>query len=83
MKRNAVAILFFRVSDNSGSATVSGGIYRAGNQLKGFAPKTFRSGRYRYNWRAGSRVEHLSFCLLAQDAAGNRSTRRCAVVSVN
>jgi hypothetical protein len=83
VRRHGVAILFFKVTDNSGSASVSGGVYRGSRPLKRFAPKRFRNGRYHFNWRATGRVEHLRFCLRAQDAAGNKSLRRCAAISVN
>ena len=83
MKRSGVAILFFKVSDNSGSATVEGGVYRQANELKHLGPTRFRNGRYRFTWRATSRPEHLQFCLRARDAAGNMSGKKCAAVSVN
>ena len=82
MRRKAVAILFFKLSDNSGSASVDGGVYRRGKELKHFGPKTFRNGRYRFTWRAPGKIEHVRFCLSARDRAGNQSGRRCALVSV-
>jgi FG-GAP repeat len=83
VKRSAVALLFFRVSDNSGSASVEGGVYRQGNELKHLGPKKFRNGRYRFTWPSTSRPEHVRFCLTARDAAGNTSGKKCAAISVN
>jgi hypothetical protein len=83
VRRGAVAILFFKVSDNSGSASVDGGIYRGAKELKHLGPKTFRNGRYRFTWRATKKVEHVGFCLTAKDRSGNSSGKKCAVVSVN
>jgi hypothetical protein len=83
VKRGALAILFFKVSDDSGSARVEGGVYRRARELKHLGPKTFRNGRYRFTWRATRKVEHVSFCLTARDGSGNTSGKKCAVVSVN
>ena len=82
VRRKAGAMLFFTLSDNSGGASVDGGVYRRGKELKHFGPKTFRNGRYRFTWRASGKIEHVRFCLSARDRAGNQSGRRCALVSV-
>ena len=68
--------------DLQGGASVDGGVYRRGKELKHFGPKTFRNGRYRFTWRASGKIEHVRFCLSARDRAGNQSGRRCALVSV-
>jgi subtilisin family serine protease len=82
VKRKEIAILYFRVFDNNGSAIADGGVYRGRKQLEHFGPKTYRNGRHGFRWRAGPKAGRARFCLKARDASGNRSKQSCAVVHV-
>jgi hypothetical protein len=75
----------FRVSDNSGVASVALGVYEGKAEVWS---KVYRSAQadapspvFFATWRP-SRVGRYSFCVLAQDAAGNHSRASCATVTV-
>lgn len=74
--------LTFRVSDNSGSAAVTAGVFR-GKQLltRHRYPLQPLNGRYFMNWRPATAGSYM-FCVLAEDAAANQSKLSCAAVTV-
>ncbi len=82
VKRRKVAKLSFDVADNSGKATVTAALFRSGRIVKSFGAEEVTNGGYYVNWRALGPRQTLSFCVLAQDAAGNKSKQSCAAVRV-
>jgi hypothetical protein len=72
----------FTVRDNSGRASVVAAVFRRNTRLRHWGPETVSSGAYHVTWRAPARRRLLSFCVQAQDAAGNQSKESCARVKV-
>ena len=82
VKHKKKALLRFRVSDDSGSSAVVAGVFRKSAKLVQFGPETLDNGSYHVEWRAPSKKQRLTFCVLAQDAAGNQSKQICAAIRV-
>jgi hypothetical protein len=70
------------MSDNSGKASVVAGVFRRGRRLRQWGPEILDSGAWAVRWKAPARRQRLSFCVLAQDAADNKSKQSCAVIKV-
>ena len=70
------------MSDNSGKASLVAGVFRKSKRLRQWGPETHDNGSYSVRWTAPSTPQLLSFCVLAQDAAGNQSKRSCAGIKV-
>jgi hypothetical protein len=75
--------LLFRVSDNSGRASIRVRIFRGPRQIgsvTGRGPAA--NDVYYVRWRAPKRGGLLTFCASAWDARGNTSARSCARLRV-
>jgi hypothetical protein len=76
--------LRFSIHDNSGKAELVLGVYRAGKSrpvaTHHYALQPL-SGIYYTTWRPRARGSYR-FCVIAQDAIGNRSPVRCAAVTI-
>jgi len=82
VKHRKSARLRFTVTDNSGSASVVAAVFRGNKKVKQWGPETLDSGPYFVGWAAPSKRQHLSFCVQAEDAAGNVSKQSCAGINV-
>ena len=82
MKHGKRTRLGFTMSDNSGAASVAAGLFRRNKVLRRWGPERLESGAWAVRWKAPARRQRLSFCVIAQDAAGNRSKQSCAAVKV-
>lgn len=82
VRRRKIAKLSFDVSDNSGKATVTAGVFRSGRLIKSFGSQEVTNGGYYAKWRAPATRRTLSFCVAAQDATGNVARTSCAPVRV-
>jgi len=86
LRVNRTGRLAFRVADDSGRAsarlTVFAGAGPKKVWSKTYADSTVRATESRYaNWRPSTKGSY-TFCLVAQDAAGKRSTTSCATIRV-
>ncbi len=82
IRRKKLAKLNFDVSDNSGKATVTAGVFRGARLVKNLGSEEVENGGYFVRWRAPAAPTRLSFCVVAQDAVGNVSKRSCAAIRV-
>lgn len=85
-RRGTKVSLRFSVSDNSGKATVAFGIFQSKRMIRSGRWSSVQNGRYHiaYNVprRLNPKVRSLVVCVLAVDAAGNRSTTSCARLTI-
>ncbi len=82
LKHGTPGRLRFTVSDDSGSASLVAGLFRKGKRLRQWGQDALDNGAYFVRWTAPSKAQRLSFCVLAQDAAGNQSKQSCADIKV-
>jgi hypothetical protein len=82
LKHGTPGRLRFTVSDNSGSVSVVSGLFRKGKRVRQWGPDALDNGPYFVRWTAPTKAQRLSFCVLAQDAAGNQSEQSCAGIKV-
>ena len=74
--------LRFELSDDSGKATVTSGVYRGTNRITDLGSEELKNGAYYDSWKAPRKRQLLSYCVTAEDASGNQSRRSCADIRV-
>ncbi len=83
-KRGKLVNLNFRVYDDSGFASRQIWIYKGEHSLATLAARgTATGGREHATWKAPKKRARLKFCVLAWDAASNRSPTSCASLRIN
>jgi hypothetical protein len=82
VKRKKAVRLNFRVTDDSGSASLRASLSRRLVTVRHWGPDELANGTHSLLWTAPKTAQKLSFCVFARDTAGNESSRSCATVKV-
>ena len=70
VKHGTSGKLRFDMSDDSGKATVTSGVYRGTTRVTDLGSAVLKNGAYYDTWKAPKKRQLLSYCVMAEDASG-------------